>query len=135
LSAHVIFINSKSRQLYYAKSVVETFSYCIKSNSLKGLSHLLWHDIILRIHLSNQEIYGKPYVIKYFDTLLTQLSSVRIIDVNLAVMPKNKPAIIIHYQSNSNVPQKAIFVFTIVEHKIIEIERLNSIPYDMIIAK
>ena len=135
MSGEILFINNKSRQLYYAKQVVQAFLACLKGNCLIGLKNLLWYDINLIDRITNQEIYGKPYVLEYFDRGFNDYRSMSIIDIKLAVLPKNKPALVIRSRSKTNYPIKELFVFTIIEHKIIEIERSNYFPKDIIIAE
>jgi len=135
LSEEIRFISNRSRQLYYAREVVEVFSACIKSSCLIRLKNLLWFDINLIDRITDQEIYGKPYVLDYFNKGFTDLRSVHIIDMKLAVLPKNKPALALRYRSKTNYPIEEIFVFTIIEHKIIEIERSKCFPKEIIIAE
>lgn len=135
MSGEILFINNKSRQLYYAKEVVQAFKECVKRNYSMGLKNLLWFDINLIDRITDQEIYGKPYVLDYFDAGFNDYRSVSIIDMKLAVLPKNRPALVIRSRSKTNYPNQELFVFTIIEHKIIEIERSNYFPKDIIIAE
>jgi hypothetical protein len=103
------------------------FFICKRCNRIKDL---FWLDIEFNDTLTRKSIYGRPYVLDFLEDFIVGVMSRRILKLELGVLPKNLPAWYVVYQNK----KLELWIFKIVEDKVIGIERTHRMPNSLILT-